>query len=89
MKNKLHRWEEKHKNLCFVNMQKNLKVYNLDTGKEDFIYSGVRLYQSDDINIIIKETQKEILKKLIEKAKYLNEDSYLVDYIKGLLEDIR
>ena len=64
MKEKLNKFEEKNKDLCWVNMQKNLKVYNLESKKEDFIYSGVRLYQADDVDKIIKEAQREVLQEI-------------------------
>ncbi len=64
METKLHKWEEKHKELCFVNMQKNLPVYNLKTEKEDFIFKNVRLYQADDVDRIIKERELELLEWL-------------------------
>lgn len=65
--NKLHKWEKKHRELCFVNKQKNLPVFNMKTLKDDFIRSGVRLYQADDVNKIIKEAQKELLENWLQE----------------------
>ena len=78
--NKLHRWEEKHKELCFVNMQKNLPVYNLKTEKEDFIFKGVRLYQADDVDKIIRE---ELKKSLDNDYRELSQEvkDFLEEYV--------
>ena len=64
-KNRLHEWEERYKERCFVNMQKNLQVYNLKTKEDDFIFKGVRLYQADDVDKIRKEVERELLKEII------------------------
>lgn len=67
--NKLHKWEEENKDLCFVNKQKNLEVYNLGTDEDDTICSGTRLYQADDVNTIIENIFKgfeEIMKNNIK-----------------------
>lgn len=66
-KNKLHKWEKKHKELCFINLQKNCPVENLATGEEDILFSRVRIYQADDVDKIIKVE----IKKLEQRIKYL------------------
>jgi argonaute-like protein implicated in RNA metabolism and viral defense len=60
--NKLHNWEEENKDLCWVNLQKNLAVMNLKTEKEDIMHSGTRLYEADSVNKIIHDILEIIWK---------------------------
>lgn len=83
-KEKLHNWEEENRELCFVNMQKNLPVYNLKTEKKDFIFSNVRLYQADDVDKIIKKE----LNKLKEKRNFINVISDDIEFLKKVLDSI-
>ena len=52
--NKLHKWEDKFKHLCLVNLQKNCPVYHLDTEKKDTLYSMTRIYEADNVDKIIE-----------------------------------
>lgn len=48
----------------------------------------IKLAHQEGIETVIKQSKKELLLDLINKANYLKEDSYLVDYIKSKYDDL-